>query len=128
MNRRASADASKSIRVHQPERQRLRSGIRRGLWTPVWAYSADPTPETEAAIRQALSLEAIRWQYLHGTPDPSLVSPDTREHDHALIQRPGNDQIQLRLFRDDVTNRALYPQVQVYFRTSQVPLLGLGSQ
>jgi pimeloyl-ACP methyl ester carboxylesterase len=101
------------------------AGFVESFWAPVWAYSADPTPETEAAVRQALSLEAIRWQYLHGTPDPSLVSPDTWEHDHALIQRPGNDDIQLRLLRDYVTNRALYPQVQEYFRTSQVPLLAV---
>lgn len=101
------------------------AGFVADFWGQVWAYSADPTPETEAALRQALSLEAIRWQYLHGTPDPSLVSPDTWERDHALIQRPGNDQIQLRLFRDYVTNRAQYPQVQEYFRTSQVPLLAV---
>ncbi|MEU6264645.1 alpha/beta fold hydrolase [Saccharopolyspora shandongensis] len=98
------------------------AGFVEGFWAPVWAYSTDPTPETEAAIREALSMEAIRWQYLHGVADPSLVSPDTWTHDYALIQRPGNDQIQLRLFRDYVTNRALYPRLQEYFRNSQVPL------
>ena len=58
-------------------------------------------------------------------PDPGLVSPDTWLHDHALLQRPGNDAIQLRLFRDYTTNVELYPRVQEYFRTSQVPLLAV---
>ncbi|MEV6227920.1 alpha/beta hydrolase [Saccharopolyspora shandongensis] len=98
------------------------AGFVEGFWAPVWAYSTEPTPETETAVREALSLEAIRWQYLHGVADPSLVSPDTWTHDCALIQRPGNDQIQLRLFRDYATNRALYPRLQEYFRNSQVPL------
>ncbi|SDY85210.1 Pimeloyl-ACP methyl ester carboxylesterase [Saccharopolyspora shandongensis] len=98
------------------------AGFVEGFWAPVWAYSTEPTPETETAVREALSMEAIRWQYLHGVADPSLVSPDTWTHDCALIQRPGNDQIQLRLFRDYATNRALYPRLQEYFRNSQVPL------
>lgn len=42
-------------------------------------------------------------------PDPSLVSPDTWEHDFALVSREGNDEIQLALFRDYRNNRPLYP-------------------
>ncbi|MEV0826705.1 alpha/beta fold hydrolase [Nonomuraea rubra] len=34
-------------------------------------------PNDPAAIREALTLDAIKWQYLTGVPDPSLVSPDT---------------------------------------------------
>ena len=67
----------------------------------------------------------MRWQYVTGVPDPSLVSPDTWTHDLALLDRPGNDRIQLRLFRDYLTNIALYPRVHRYFRDSQVPLLAV---
>ncbi|MBB5159353.1 alpha/beta fold hydrolase [Saccharopolyspora phatthalungensis] len=95
------------------------------FWAPIWTYAADPNPSNETALREALGLDAIRWQYLHGVADPSLVSPDTWTHDHALIQRPGNDAIQLRLFRDYITNVALYPRVHEYFRESQVPLLAV---
>ncbi|MDT0305153.1 alpha/beta fold hydrolase [Streptomonospora wellingtoniae] len=101
------------------------AGFVKWFWAPVWAYAADPGPDNETAMREALDLEAIRWQYLHGVPDPGLVSPDTWTHDHALIRRPGNDRIQLRLFRDYTTNVALYPRVHEYFRQSRVPLLAV---
>lgn len=101
------------------------AGFVPSFWAPIWAYAADPGPANETALRSALELDAIRWQYLHGVPDPGLVSPDTWLHDHALLQRPGNDAIQLRLFRDYTTNVELYPRVQEYFRTSQVPLLAV---
>ena len=69
------------------------AGFTQGFWKPVREYWRDRNPQTEAAIRQALTLDAIRWQYLHGVPDQSLVSPDTWHHDHALgvpaRQRPG---------------------------------------
>ncbi|AOS64635.1 alpha/beta fold hydrolase [Actinoalloteichus hymeniacidonis] len=101
------------------------AGFVEPFWAPIWAYAADPSPSNEAALRGALGLDAIRWQYLHGVADPSLVSPDTWTHDHALIQRPGNDAIQLRLFRDYITNVAGYPRLHEYFRESQVPLLAV---
>ncbi|MEO6084574.1 MAG: alpha/beta hydrolase [Umezawaea sp.] len=95
------------------------------FWAPVRAYWADPNPETAAPVRAALSLEAIRWQYTHGVPDVSLVSPDTWVHDHALVSRPGNDEVQMRLFLDYRTNVELYPKFHEYFRVGQVPLLAV---
>ena len=84
--------------------------------TPVWAYAREQTPETERDIRQALTLDAVRWQYLHGVSDPALVSPETWQHDFALVSRPGNDAIQLALFRDYATNPPQYPALQRYLR------------
>jgi pimeloyl-ACP methyl ester carboxylesterase len=95
------------------------------FWRPVWEYGKDQNADTEVAIRQALSLEAIRWQYLHGVPDPSLVSPDTWHHDFDLVSRPGNDLVQLRLFADYASNLPLYPRLHAYLRESQVPLLAI---
>jgi pimeloyl-ACP methyl ester carboxylesterase len=100
-------------------------GFVRGFWSAVWAYTESPGPETEPAVRAAFAVEAIRWQYLTGVPEPDLVDPDTWLLDHAGLVRPGNDQIQLALFRDYATNPPLYPAVQEYFRTSQVPLLAI---
>ena len=74
------------------------------FWKPVREYWQDRTPQTEAAVRGALTLDAIRWQYLHGVPDESLVSPDTWYHDFAQVSRPGNDLVQLALFADYATN------------------------
>lgn len=95
------------------------------FWDGLWAYGANPGPDTESAVRAAMSLEAIRWQYVHGVPDPSVVSPDTWEHDVALVSREGNDEIQLALFRDYQNNRPLYPLLHEYLRTSEVPVLAV---
>src|SRR5215472_5583748 len=75
--------------------------------------------------RRAFELEAIRWQYVTGVSQPDMVDPDTWVFDHALLQREGNDRVQLALFRDYATNPPLYPAVHEYFRTTQVPLLAI---
>ncbi|MEU5273821.1 alpha/beta hydrolase [Streptomyces hygroscopicus] len=95
------------------------------FWAPVWAYAQSPSPSTEAALRGALSEEAIRWQYLHGVAEPDLIDPDTWAADHREISRPGLDRIQLDLFRDYATNPPLYPRLHAYFRATQVPLLAI---
>jgi len=101
------------------------AGFVEEFWKPVREYWQDPGPQTEAAIRQALTLDAVRWQYLHGVPDESLVSPDTWRHDVAQLSRPGNDLVQLALFADYATNLPLYPKLHAYLRGSQVPLLAV---
>jgi pimeloyl-ACP methyl ester carboxylesterase len=100
-------------------------GFAEEFWKPVRAYWQDQNPQTEAALRQALTLETIRWQYLHGVPDQSLVSPDTWYHDYSLVSRPGNDLVQLALFADYATNLPLYPKLHAYLRDSRVPLLAI---
>jgi pimeloyl-ACP methyl ester carboxylesterase len=101
------------------------AGFAQAFWKPVREYWHDQNPETEAAVRQALTLDAIRWQYLHGVPDPSVVSPDTWYHDYALVSRPGNDAVQLRLFADYASNLPLYPKLHSYLRDSGVPLMAV---
>ncbi|MGW5122897.1 alpha/beta fold hydrolase [Streptomyces sp. NPDC004069] len=100
-------------------------GFVKPFWDGVFAYAKAPGPDTEAPLRAALTPEITRWQYLNGVADPSLVSPDNWVHDQALLDRPGNDEIQLRLFRDYPSNVDLYPEVQRYFRDSRVPLLAV---
>ena len=100
-------------------------GFAEEFWKPVRAYWQDQNAQTEAALRQALTLEVTRWQYLHGVADQSLVSPDTWYHDFALLSRPGNDLVQLALFADYAGNLPLYPKLHAYLRESQVPLLAV---
>ena len=95
------------------------------FWAPIWAYAHNPGPDTEQPLRGAFELDAIRWQYVTGVPQPDLLDPDTWLLDHTELLRPGNDRIQLALFRDYATNPPLYPAVQDYFRTSQVPTLAV---
>lgn len=94
-------------------------------WAPAWDYQREQTPQTAAALRQFLTFEATRSQYLTGVPDESVVSPDTWHHDFALLSRPGNDAIQLKLFLDYATNPKLYPALHDYLRASGVPLLAV---
>ncbi|MEU2618529.1 alpha/beta fold hydrolase [Streptomyces sp. NPDC007157] len=100
-------------------------GFVKPFWDGVFAYAEAPGPKTEAPMRGALTPEITRWQYVNGVADPSLVSPDNWVHDQALLDRPGNDEIQLKLFRDYPTNVDLYPRVHQYFSDSQVPLLAV---
>ena len=102
-------------------------GFVEGFWRTVWDYQRDQNPDTEAAIR-ALDAESIKWQYLTGVADETLVSPDTWAHDAAMVARPGNDAIQLMLFRDYATNAPMYPALHDYLRTSKVPVLAVWGQ
>ena len=51
------------------------AGFVESFWKTVRAYQDQPTPENEAPIRQFLTLDATRWQYLTGVPDETLVTP-----------------------------------------------------
>jgi pimeloyl-ACP methyl ester carboxylesterase len=101
------------------------AGFVESFWKTIWDYQREQTPETESAIRQAFTLDVTRWQYVIGVSDETLVSPDTWHHDFALLSRPGNDEIQLKLFLDYATNPPLYPRLHEYLRASQVPLLAV---
>jgi pimeloyl-ACP methyl ester carboxylesterase len=85
-------------------------------WNPIRAYWRDPTPANREALRTFLTPEATIWQYIHGVPDATAVSPDGYALDDFYLARPGADEIQLDLFRDYASNVALYPAFQDYFR------------
>ncbi|MDX2849581.1 alpha/beta fold hydrolase [Actinacidiphila glaucinigra] len=101
------------------------AGLVEEFWDDVRAYQREQTPETEAGVRVALSLEGIKWQYVTGVADETSVSPDTWHHDFQLVSRPGNDLVQLTLFRDYATNIPLYPRLHEYLRTHAVPVLAV---
>ena len=95
-------------------------------WGPIRKYWAEPTPENRAAIHQnILTLEGTRWQYTHGVGDPESVPPESYTLDMALLERPGNQDIQLDLFLDYASNVKLYPAFQDYFRKAKPPLLAI---
>ena len=99
-------------------------GLSQG-WNPIQKYWREPTAENRTALRQFLTPEATKWQYVHGVQDASLVAPEAYELDSALLARSGNDEIQLDLFLDYAGNVALYPKFQEYFRTRRPPLLAV---
>jgi pimeloyl-ACP methyl ester carboxylesterase len=94
-------------------------------WNPIRAYWKDPTQTNRDAIRTLVQPETTVWQYTHGVPDPSLVSPDGYTLDNHYLARPGAHEIQLDLFLDYASNVKLYPNFQEYFRTRQPPMLAI---
>jgi pimeloyl-ACP methyl ester carboxylesterase len=101
------------------------AGFVESFWKTVIAYQTEQNSETESAVRQFLTLDATRWQYITGVSDETLVNPESWYHDYGLISRPGNDEVQLTLLRDYASNSPLYPRVHEYFRKTQVPLLAV---
>lgn len=94
-------------------------------WNPIQRYWKEPTAENRAALRDFLTPEATRAQYVHGVQDTTQVAPEAYALDSALLARPGNDEIQLDLFLNYASNVALYPRFQEYFRTKRPPLLAV---
>jgi pimeloyl-ACP methyl ester carboxylesterase len=95
-------------------------------WGPIRKYWADPNPENREVLRSnILTFEGTRWQYTHGVRDGGTVPPESYTLDAALLERPGNKEIQLDLFLDYASNLKLYPAFQDYFRKVQPPLLAI---
>lgn len=94
-------------------------------WDPIKAYWKEPTQEHRDALRGVLQSDATKWQYTHGAPADRAIDPATYTLDVALMQRPGNADIQLDLFLDYASNLKLYPAFQEYFREYQPPTLAI---
>ena len=94
-------------------------------WTPIRAYWQAPSPANREALRAFLKPETTAWQYTHGVPDATKVSPDGYSLDNYYLARPGADEVQLDLFGDYKSNVALYPTFQTYFRNHKPPLLAV---
>jgi len=93
------------------------------FWDPIKQYWRDPTQENRRALTFLVTPEATKWQYQNGVADPSLLDPTTWTLDQALLDRPGNGEIQLDLLLDYGTNVPLYPEFQAFFRQYQPPTL-----
>ncbi len=87
-------------------------GFRGALWK-------NRSPETEEPLTAFLTHDAIKGIYLHGAPEPDLISPDNWESDFGFMQRANAVRINLDLFYDYRTNVALYPQWQKFLRDRQ---------
>ncbi len=86
---------------------------------PLVAYLQNPNPETEKEARFFLTLEATKWQYTNGAENVNKISPASYTVDQYYLNRTGNDEIQLALFRNYGTNIPLYQDWQAYFRKYQ---------
>jgi pimeloyl-ACP methyl ester carboxylesterase len=94
-----------------------------GAFDPMKPFWANRNAETEEPVRGLLTLETTKFQYLHGANDPSRISPDTYTFDQALLDRPGNNDIQLNLLHNYQSNLPKYESWHEFFRNSQPPML-----
>lgn len=99
-------------------------GLAQG-WDTIKKYWQAPTAENRAALRDFPTPASVKWQYLAGVGDPSLVAPDSYTLEGMHVSRPGNADIQLDLVLDYASNVRMYPQFQAYFRQQQPPLLAV---
>jgi pimeloyl-ACP methyl ester carboxylesterase len=95
----------------------------REFWDPIKKYWAEDSPQNRAALNGLVTLEITKFQYTDGVKDLTRISPDNWVHDQALLDRPGNRDIQLDLFRDYGSNVPLYPKFQAFFRERKPPTL-----
>ena len=98
-------------------------GINMAAFAPLQLFWADWNTQTEKPVRGFLAAETTKFQYSHGVRDLSAISPDAWLHDQTLLDRPGNDRIQLSLLHDYQNNVPLYSQWQDYLRTNEPPTL-----
>jgi pimeloyl-ACP methyl ester carboxylesterase len=95
----------------------------REFWDPIKRFWKSGSKEDGDALRGLLTLDATKWQYQHGTRNPESISPDNWLVVQPLLDRPGNQEIQLQMFYDYRTNVPLYPRWQKYLREHQPPTL-----
>jgi hypothetical protein len=92
------------------------------FWKTIKAYWKEPTSvERRDAIRNLVTYEATKWQFIAGAKDSEMVSPDGAVHDQFLLGRKGNDEIHLDLLLSHGSNPPLYPSWQ---RISARPAAG----
>jgi pimeloyl-ACP methyl ester carboxylesterase len=94
------------------------------FWDGLFAYARDGVTNAEAA-RASMDPDGTQWVYTHGVPAErrERLAPDSWIVDQTALDRPGNREIQLALFRDYPSNIDEYPAFQEYFRTHQPPAL-----
>jgi pimeloyl-ACP methyl ester carboxylesterase len=95
----------------------------KAFWDPIKAYWADPSQAHRQALYVLVEPATTKFQYTDGVSDVSRIDPDNWSHDQALLDRPGNRDIQMDLFLDYGTNVPLYPKFQAFFRDRQPPTL-----
>ncbi|MGN8055176.1 alpha/beta fold hydrolase [Pedobacter sp. 22163] len=94
------------------------------FWDPFKAYWKDRNDKAaESTLETFHQPDGLKWQYTHGVPDTSVISPDNWEIDLRHLERPENNQIQLNLFYDYGTNPPNYPKWQQYFRDHNPEML-----
>ena len=111
------------IRAYWKNRDAVNEGLDNNWWKNVKEAYQQPEMTNDQALRFLLTLGATKWQYTNGVSNVETISPDTWAHVQPLLDRPGNQEIQLQMFYSYGSNPPLYPVWQQYFRDHQPPTL-----
>jgi pimeloyl-ACP methyl ester carboxylesterase len=111
------------IKEYWKDRKAYDKGLDNAWWKNVKAAHKKAAMSNEEALRFLLTIDATKWQYTNGARNAETISPDNWHVDQRLLDRPGNQEIQLQMFYDYGSNPPLYPEWQAYFRRHQPPTL-----
>ena len=111
------------IRAYWKDRGAINQGLDNDWWKNVKAAYNNPGMSNDEALRFLLTLGATKWQYTNGVKNVESISPDNWGHVQPLLDRPGNQEIQLQMFYSYGSNPPLYPDWQEYLREHQPPTL-----
>ena len=98
-------------------------GLQSPFWDPIKVYWTERSQKNRDALNNLVTADITKFQYTDGVGDVARISPDNWVHDQALLDRPGNRDIQLDMLGDYGSNVPLYPQFQAFFREHQPPTL-----
>ena len=85
-------------------------GLQAPFWDPIKVYWGDRSQKHRDALNSLVTLDITKFQYTDGMGDVARISPDNWVHDQALLDRPGNRDVQLDMLGDYGANVPLYPQ------------------
>ncbi len=111
------------IKAYWKDRGAINEGLDNNFWKNVKAAYKKPNMSNDDALRFLVTLGATQWQYTNGVRNKEAISPDNWHVTQRLLDRTGNEAIQLQLFYDYGSNPPLYPEWQAYLREHQPPTL-----
>ncbi|SCU88880.1 LADA_0E12552g1_1 [Lachancea dasiensis] len=101
-------------------------GLDDRFWAPLRDYwgKDQQDPQMLKALKGFVEdPKNIKSQYYDGVPRPETVDPTGCTLDIALLKRPNQSTVQVKLFHDYQTNVAMYPKFQEFLRTHSIPIL-----
>jgi pimeloyl-ACP methyl ester carboxylesterase len=111
------------IKTYWKDRNAYDKGLDNPWWKNVKAAHKKTSMGNEEALRFLLTFGATQWQYTNGIRNKETISPANWHVVQRLLDRPGNQEIQLQMFYDYGSNPPLYSEWQAYFRKHQPPTL-----
>lgn len=101
-------------------------GLDDRFWAPIkeyWKHDQEDPKYIQAFTEYLQDEKNVITQYVDGVSDPSSVDPTNYTLDYALLKRPNQEAIQIKLFHDYRTNVELYPEFQRFLREADIPVL-----